>query len=823
MNYRMAAILILAVLGGTNEDVIAACIGDTVLDVCVEDIPRDELVMLVQDDGATMADISSAVRAVQRSQPGMTTTVRVPPLDLDGVAVVWTVGQSAELPAHLSSVAGMQEVRRPRVLTPLDQGFKLPPTDPYYGNQWGLDAINAPEAWGASIGRGVVVGVIDTGIDCGHADVGKNCTESVMHYDGLSRRWIEKTAVVDPLGHGTHVAGIIAAPPDGRGIVGVAPAALLISFRACTASGRCSELDILAAVVASYGRAHVINMSLGGNLSGNTRLLCEAIGTARDEYGMTAVAAVGNQGRPVVMYPAGCPGVIGVGATVPPTGRKLADYSQRAAVDVSAPGSSILSTWPGGGYRQLNGTSMAAPHVAGVAALLYEAMGPDRTDPDKVTSLIRESADPFCGESDRDPVTGGRLCGYGQVDANRAVRLVLPDVDNPTATDEPTAAVTVIVTSTLEAPTGTPTPCVDIGCIVATARVETATAGAKMTAVGTATPTARPTASRTAAPTSTTTRPADPTVVPPADTPTVEATPTPTPCPDLPVVCAARATVTARAVGTATARAVQTAVAATLRVPTSTGVPPIETLVSAIETAAARGRRAYLPWILHDHDGLTCPPDDAACRLRLRATEYAREETATAAARQTSGTPDPSETPDVQPRPLSPVSSGVTVSPRLTWGGAGGWCHVAPMGDGAYTAAHCLTRGRTPATADCDPCAWSVDAGGRDLAHVVAAIDSGVSLYPPSVGDVLYWANTRAAGALQIAETAMELMTHYSGKLIGACALDTPIVRGDSGTGAYAPGARLGGIIAYADMGGIDANPAFCHGEQQRVWLVGVP
>lgn len=566
---------------------------DRVAGTCIADIPRQELVIVAEEPGASVNDVQSAVTAIRRAQPMHVSTMPVDALAIPelGTTVLWTRGGSDALPATLSSMRGV-DVARP-TLWQVDGGnpVSIPPTDPYYSRQWALRAINAADAWSISTGSTAVVGIIDTGVDCRHADIGEACTDSVQHYDARSRRWLDKTAVIDGLGHGTHVAGTCCAPANGRGVVGVAPNATVISFRACSSGGSCADLDIAAAIVASWGRVNVINMSLGGPQSAYSRLVCDALHTARDEYRMLAIASAGNAGRAQAMYPAACPGVIGVGSTDPPTGERVSSFSQRAAVDLAAPGRDILSTWlsSDGDYKTISGTSMAAPHVTGVAALLYAASrerGFGDPRPVDVERAMEQTARRICGNDYRED-----LCGWGLVQAGDAARWIAPDQATATATDlpveptdppdpwlvSPTPTATITVTATLDC---TLDP---IACAVATARAATAEAAATGTAAA-ATPTAHIV---TAVPTP---APGTPTATrfwPPSATPTRTPTtaPTPTACAD-PLGCA-RATVTARAAATATERALRTAVAATVRVPTPTPVPPIETLVARLETAEA--------------------------------------------------------------------------------------------------------------------------------------------------------------------------------------------------------------------------------------------
>src|SRR5690606_13760420 len=174
----------------------------------------------------------------------------------------------------------------------------------------------------------------------------------------------------DENGHGTHVAGIVAATGAPGGVFGVAPKAELLAVRVLDENGSGSLSDLIDGLSWTSGSgAHIVNLSLGSPL--NNPLLERAI-KALIQRGVLVVAAVGNSGPQIgsVGYPAKLEGVIGVGASDRDDG--IATFSSRGCgVDLAAPGVGVRSTWIGGGYRTMSGTSMAAPHVAGVCALLW--------------------------------------------------------------------------------------------------------------------------------------------------------------------------------------------------------------------------------------------------------------------------------------------------------------------------------------------------------------------------------------------------------------------------------------------------------------------
>lgn len=276
----------------------------------------------------------------------------------------------------------------------------------------GLRIIYAPQAWRYSTGAGVRVAVIDTGITPRHPDL--------RVYGGASfvpgvTRWH------DDHYHGTHVAGTVAALANGRGVVGVAPAARLYAVKVLNraGSGRLSWiLNGLAWCVRT--RMHIVNLSLGsGATTHNPRVYSRAYenaGRALRRRGILAVAAAGNSGRtrrPFVGNPARCPSFMAVSAI--DCRRRRAPFSSYGPqVEITAPGVKVLSTVPRTGYRRLSGTSMATPHVAGVASLVKRRRPAWRGDTIRV-HLWRTALD--LGTPGRDS-----FFGYGQVRAYHAVR-----------------------------------------------------------------------------------------------------------------------------------------------------------------------------------------------------------------------------------------------------------------------------------------------------------------------------------------------------------------------------------------------------------------
>jgi len=245
---------------------------------------------------------------------------------------------------------------------------RVVPNDPYYPRQWGPEAMSLPYAWEFTKGSSsVTVAVIDTGVQTDHPDLAGHITTG---YDFYNRT----TYVRDINGHGTHVAGIIGAVTNNAiGIAGINWNVRIMPLKVTDDSGS-GYLDLSMIIEAlRYAADHgadVVNMSfqIGDATTGEDPFMDQAIEYAYSK-GVTMVAAAGNDGKPWVAYPARDPRVIAVGAVGPDLVR--ASWSNYGSeVDVVAPGSDILSTWPTNSFANASGTSMATPHVAGLAALM---------------------------------------------------------------------------------------------------------------------------------------------------------------------------------------------------------------------------------------------------------------------------------------------------------------------------------------------------------------------------------------------------------------------------------------------------------------------
>lgn len=244
---------------------------------------------------------------------------------------------------------------------------------------WGVKRIGAPEVWKEATGQGVKVAVIDTGVDINHPDLKANLAEA---------GWVlECQNIIDDNGHGTHVAGTIAAADNDIGVVGVAPKATIYAVKAFDKSGRGNISNVIDALNWCIEReVNVINMSFG--FKNNSIALHRAIQEAY-KRNIVLVAASGNSGgNNSVLYPARYDEVIAVGASN--SQDKAAWFSSGGAqVTIMAPGAGIKSTYKDGGYENMSGTSMASPHVAGAAALLLSVM---KLTPAQVKNILEENA-----------------------------------------------------------------------------------------------------------------------------------------------------------------------------------------------------------------------------------------------------------------------------------------------------------------------------------------------------------------------------------------------------------------------------------------------
>ena len=404
--------------------------------VSLEDaIPGQWLVAV--DDAAHPADSDAAGDALQALGAAGWEPV-LPGAADPHLAAAWRFRVDADPEAVLDALAGrvdwLEPDRHMAASTTL-------PNDPLFSRQWHLSAIGIPAAWAAGTGEGVTVAVLDTGVSAGR-DGFANLLPGI---DALE----DGDGTADGDGHGTHVAGTIAqASNNGRGAAGVAPGVALLPVQVLDAEGSGTTVSVARGIVAAVDAgADVLNLSLG--TGGPSRVIADAVDYAVAR-GATLVAASGNDGADRVEWPAAATGVIAVGAV--DRNNRRAQYSNGGqALDLVAPGGDlsqdadrdgnrdgVLQEAPDGRrstYTYLQGTSMAAPHVSGVAALLIAQVG---RDPERVRALLTETAvDLAAPGRDRDT-------GAGLVDGAAALAAALaeggPSEDRPGAGEGDTGA-----------------------------------------------------------------------------------------------------------------------------------------------------------------------------------------------------------------------------------------------------------------------------------------------------------------------------------------------------------------------------------------------
>lgn len=309
------------------------------------------------------------------------------------------------------------------------------PDDPYLvaGMQWAPQQIQAPEAWDLSTGEDVIIAVVDSGVAPDHPDLRQRLIPGYNLYDNN-----DNTA--DGCGHGTHMAGIVAATTNNHeGVAGIAHAANIMPVKvmndAC--SGSYSRL-IRGIIYAVDQDARIIVISSGATVESGA--LRDALIYARSR-GVFIAAAAGNNSGSALFYPAAYPEVMSVAGTDQNDQRyTLSNFGNE--IDIAAPANHIYSTYwsadTGSTYEFMSGTSMASPHVAGVAALLW-ARNP-QLSVQAIEEIIRTSADDL-GAPGWDPYFGA-----GRVNALRAVMAAdSPPIPTPTA--EPTPAEPPVATT----------------------------------------------------------------------------------------------------------------------------------------------------------------------------------------------------------------------------------------------------------------------------------------------------------------------------------------------------------------------------------------
>ena len=301
-----------------------------------------------------------------------------------------------------------------------------------YDESWGIEVIGAETVHSSEFtGKGIKVAVLDTGVDYGHPEL-------VSNYNGGYDFVNDDDDPMDDNGHGTHVAGIIAAARDGNGVLGVAPEAEIYAVKVSDSRGKGSFSGLVKGI--DWAIEHdmdIVTMSITG--TGGTRALQKAVNLAYYDYGMLLVAAVGNGGSGDVLYPAAYDEVIGVGSVT--SDNEKSSFSRSGdEVELVAPGSGIKSAAIGGNYRVSSGTSMATPFVTGALALILQSNenawsdmdivnGDGEWTNDEVRGVLRETAIDL-GEEGTD-----EDFGYGLLNLQFPEEIASPEA-NPDSIDE---------------------------------------------------------------------------------------------------------------------------------------------------------------------------------------------------------------------------------------------------------------------------------------------------------------------------------------------------------------------------------------------------
>ncbi len=369
----------------------------------------------------------------------------------------------AALQARLATLRAAKDLRGQAHIASAEPNYRVQalaePNDPLFGAQWHYANINLPQAWERANGEETIVAVVDSGVLLDHEDLQNQVRGN--GYDFVANRDLALDGDgIDPNPtdpgdrahtnrssfHGTHVAGTIAAATNNRlGVAGVAPQAELMAIRVLGRDGGGTLYDVLQGIRYAAGldndagvlpdrAADIINLSLGSPSASQTEA---ALYAQLFEQGIIVVAAAGNNGNNQPSYPAAYEGVISVSAVAADS--RLAGYSNFGdSIDVAAPGGDLTVDRDGDGnvdgvlstlgddssaairpvYAFLSGTSMAAPHVAGVAALMH-SLAPDLDAGRFMQLLANGRLTEDLGQPGRDD-----RFGYGLIDANRATQAV---------------------------------------------------------------------------------------------------------------------------------------------------------------------------------------------------------------------------------------------------------------------------------------------------------------------------------------------------------------------------------------------------------------
>lgn len=290
---------------------------------------------------------------------------------------------------------------------------------------YGVQMVGAPLEWGETMGENIRVGVIDTGVDYNHIELKNRIKDGINTIDGGD--------FSDDNGHGTHICGIISAEKNGVGVIGVAPRAQLYVAKAFAKNGTSNFNAIEKAINWMIDKkVNVVNMSFSSMESG--RIYTQLINKMH-QNGISIICAAGNEGEMgdnTIGYPARFAETVAVCAV--DINKHIASFSSKGtSAEICAAGIDIFSTYPGGRYAVLSGTSMAAPIITGAVALL-QGKGLLRygrlLSPSEIRLLLNIYTENLSGKGGRDQSYGYGLFSFGRITANDFVASNKPVINS---------------------------------------------------------------------------------------------------------------------------------------------------------------------------------------------------------------------------------------------------------------------------------------------------------------------------------------------------------------------------------------------------------
>ncbi len=309
----------------------------------------------------------------------------------------------------------------------------LTPNDPLFGKQWNLKKVLVEDSYDVSQGGFGPIAIIDTGVDSTHPDLSGLVLEGYNTID-------ENNNTSDDHGHGTHVAGIASAQTNNAsGVASISYASTILPVKVLSSDGTGTYGDVSEGIIYAADKgARIVNLSLGG--SSDSKTLKRAVDYALNR-GSTLVAAAGNNGNDTPVYPAAYSGVLAVSAS--DQSDNLASFSSFGSnIFAASPGVSITSSVPGGSYKEFSGTSMSAPHLAGLLALALSAK-PSLSNSELIEQ-VKMNAEKV-GQYAYDENGWNPYFGYGRISSGKTLQAIdsretTESTPTPTPTSKPTTS-----------------------------------------------------------------------------------------------------------------------------------------------------------------------------------------------------------------------------------------------------------------------------------------------------------------------------------------------------------------------------------------------